>query len=73
MSMYNLIAYSNFYSKTSGILWQYYRDELAVNIASGNIDFSAENNNSVLFKFTKNSTQNRPQWCKILKTFLENS
>ena len=27
MSMYNLIEYSNNYSKTSGNLWQYHRDE----------------------------------------------
>ena len=27
MSMYNLIEYSNNYSKTSGSLWQYYKDE----------------------------------------------
>ena len=27
MSMYNLIEYSNNYSKTSGSLWKYYRDE----------------------------------------------
>ena len=27
MSMYNLIEYSDIYSKTSGCLWQYYRDE----------------------------------------------
>ena len=25
--MYNLIEYSNNYSKTSGSLWQYYKDE----------------------------------------------
>ena len=25
--MYNLIKYSNNYSKTSGSLWQYYRDD----------------------------------------------
>ena len=25
--MYNLIEYSDNYSKTSGTLWQYYRDE----------------------------------------------
>ena len=30
MSMYNLIEYSNSYSKTSGIFWQYYRDEPAL-------------------------------------------
>ena len=27
MYMYNLIEYSNNYSKTSGSLWQYYKDE----------------------------------------------
>ena len=27
MPMYNLIEYSDNYAKTSGILWQYYRDE----------------------------------------------
>ena len=27
MPMYNLIEYSHAYSKTSGSLWQYYRDE----------------------------------------------
>ena len=27
MSMYNLIEYSSNYSKISGSLWQYYRDE----------------------------------------------
>ena len=32
--MYNLIEYSNNYSKTSGSLWQYYRDEPDDNIAN---------------------------------------
>ena len=51
MPMYDLIEYSNTYSKTSGTLWQYYRDEPALN-ASGNItDFPADNNNGVSFKF----------------------
>ena len=27
MPMYNLIEYSNNYLKTSGSLWQYYRDD----------------------------------------------
>ena len=27
MPMYNLIEYSDNYSKTSGSFWQYYRDE----------------------------------------------
>ena len=29
--MYDLIEYSNNYSKTSGTLWQYYRDEPFIN------------------------------------------
>ena len=33
MSMYNLIEYSDNYSKTSGSLWQYYRDDPNENIA----------------------------------------
>ena len=30
MPIYNLIEYINIYSKTSGSLWQYYRDEPAL-------------------------------------------
>ena len=33
--MYNLIEDSDDYSKISGILWKYCRDELAINIADG--------------------------------------
>ena len=33
MPMYNLIEYSDNYSKTSGRLWQYYRDETNDNLA----------------------------------------
>ena len=33
MPMYNLIEYSHNYSKTSGSLWQYYKDEPNDNIA----------------------------------------
>ena len=29
MPMYNLLEYNKNYSKTSGSLWNYYRDELA--------------------------------------------
>ena len=31
--MYNLIEYSDYYSKTSGSLWQYYKDDPNNNIA----------------------------------------
>ena len=51
MPMYNLIEYSNGYSKTSGSLWQYYRDEPALGGNDNIIDFPADNNNSYSFKF----------------------
>ena len=34
MPMYNLIEYSNNYSKTSGNLWQYYKDESNDNLVN---------------------------------------
>ena len=39
MSMYDLIEYSNHYSKTSGSLWQYYRDEPALNVVEVLVNF----------------------------------
>ena len=33
MAMYNLIEYSDNYSKISGSLWQYYKDERHDNLA----------------------------------------
>ena len=42
--MYNLIEYSDNYSKTSRILWQYCRDVTAVNDDGGEItDFTEAN------------------------------
>ena len=32
MPMYNLIEYSDNYSKTSGSLWQYYKEDLNDNM-----------------------------------------
>ena len=40
MSMYNLIEYSDNYSKTYGSLWQYYKDIPAVNNNGGIINFN---------------------------------
>ena len=40
MSMYNLIEYSNNYSKTSGSLWQYYNDIPAVNNDGDIVNFN---------------------------------
>ena len=46
--MYNLIECSNNYSKTSGSLWQYYRDEPALINADARNSFAG---NSVSFKY----------------------
>ena len=51
MPMYNLIEYSDNYSKTSGSLWNYYRDEPHLNANGAIADFPAGNNNSASFKF----------------------
>ena len=49
MLMYNLIEYSNNYSKTSGSLWQYYKDDPNDNLA-----------NSESFKYKVKITRNTP-------------
>ena len=41
--MYNLIDCSDVYSKTSGSLWLYYKNEPPVNANGEIIDFSANN------------------------------
>ena len=51
MPMYNSIEYSDNYSKTSGSLWQYYRDKPALGANDNIADFPSNNNNSILFKF----------------------
>ena len=43
MLMYNLIAYSDHYSKTSGSLWQYCKDILDVNNDGDIVDFNGAN------------------------------
>ena len=43
MPMYNLIEYSDNYSKTSGSLWQYCKEIPAVNNASNIVDFNGAN------------------------------
>ena len=51
MSMYNLIEYSDNYSKTSGSLWQYCRDEPALNDDNGIIvGVNEANSTTNLFK-----------------------
>ena len=52
MSIYNLIEYSDNYSKTSGSLWQYYRVELALN----NGVIASFLGNSASFRFKQKRT-----------------
>ena len=56
MPMYSLIEYSDNYSKTSGILWQYCRDELAVNDDNEIIDFTVDNTEINSFKIKEKLT-----------------
>ena len=51
--MYNLLKYSNDYSKTSRSLWQYYRDELAL---SNDDTFANVPGNSASFRFNQKIT-----------------
>ena len=53
--MYNSIAYGDNYSKTSGSLWRYYRDERALNNGAI-VNFYAANN-SASFKFKQKMTR----------------
>ena len=49
MPMYNLIEYSESYSKTLGSLWNYYRDE-ANSGAENNINYSIKDSKSFDYK-----------------------
>ena len=42
MPMYNLIEYSDNYSKTSGSLWQYYKDDRHNNITDSEFEFKVK-------------------------------
>ena len=48
MSMYNLIEYSDNHLKTSGILWQFYRDVPAVDANGAITDFTEANDTDSL-------------------------
>ena len=50
MSMYNLIEYSDNYSKTSGSLWQYCKQIPAINNNGSIVDFEGTNETDS-FKF----------------------
>ena len=53
MTIYNLTEYRDASSKTSGGLWQYYRDEPALDDNDNIIDFPANDNKN--FHSTLNS------------------
>ena len=57
--MYSLIESIEIYSKKSGSLWQYYRDEPAVDNSGCLVNFPANNNNinSISFKFKEKITK----------------
>ena len=57
MPMYNLIEYSDNSSKQCEILWQYCKNQTAINAANGNIgDFNAANATTDLFKIKEKIT-----------------
>ena len=56
MSMYNVIEYSDDYSKTSGILWQYCRDERALDDDGDNDAFNEVNCTTNSFKIEEKIT-----------------
>ena len=56
MFIYNLIEFSDIYSKASRGLWLYYRDQPALDNNKNTIDFLADNDNSILFKFKQQIT-----------------
>ena len=77
--MYNLTEYSKNYSKTTGILWNYYRDETNSS-AVGDINDSIRGSKSFDYKtsitgrWESNNTEKRSwDFCaiKIFKQFLE--
>ena len=56
MPRYSLIEYSDNYSKTSGILWQYCRDEPALDNKGDITDFNEGNADTNLFKIKEKKT-----------------
>ena len=69
MPMYKLIEYSDNYLKTSGIFWQYCRDQRAIYDTDYKIvDFNADNTTTDSFKIKqKNNRSNKQQWHKNAK------
>ena len=79
MSMYNLLEYSKNYGKTTGSLWNYYRDEPNCGTDANNIDQLILNSNFFDYKanfiedgiMQNNLTKNDVKIVVLLKHFLE--
>ena len=56
MLMYNLVEYSDNDLRTSGNLWQCYRDEASLNNADAILDFTGFNQNNKLFQYKQKIT-----------------
>ena len=52
MPVYNSVVYSDNYSRTSGSLWQFKRDETNINLAG--IPANVSRDNSTSFKYKQN-------------------
>ena len=65
MSMYNLYNSYDTYLKTLGGLWNQYRDEQALDNNNNIVDFLANNNDSISFKFKYDKQETIAQ--KMLK------
>ena len=63
MPVYNLLKYSDNYLKISRILWQYCRNEPAVNDNDGIIDFTADNSETDSSKIKKKQVK-KPKMAK---------
>ena len=50
MPMYNLLEYSKYYRKTTGSLWNYYRDQPSSTIGNSNITHSILHSESFDYK-----------------------
>ena len=60
--MYNLIEYSDNYPKTSGCLWEDYRDEQAASNNTGNVVKFTDINTTNLFKLKENNNNTNMWW-----------
>ena len=81
MPMYNLTEYNTNYSKTSGSLWKYDRDE-AISGTEGNVDYSIKYSKNFDYKTSNagrlegDNTEKKYQNCcttETFKKFLENT